>query len=230
MTDRPRRPGEDVIAWAHDTGRIGDASTQAWRDRLAADPAVEQTLASLTPVDLPRLQQLNNQVRRPSAAVLAANATAYARNPLLDEARASNPQLVARALANAPAPTLFPTGDLPAFTAAGIDPQALLNAPWQARHPIAEATTAAAAYKVMDEYGGGEGAAMAAMDLGGHRGNHEYEQRFRNWLGAALTAEEVLAALGWAQGDEARAARRDPAVRYGPDRPAVAFRRGNRIR
>lgn len=66
---------------------------------------------------------------------------AYAANPLLDDLRQVLATDVANAEQRGPAPTLFPSGDLPAFTTSGADPAVLAQLPWQARHAAAAAHT-----------------------------------------------------------------------------------------
>lgn len=228
MTDRPRRPGEDVIAWALETGRILDGG--AWRDRLANGQATEQTLASLTPVDLGPLMAMQDRAMGPQPIRPAAAVAMNSSNPLVDGHRASNPTLTARAMRNSPPPTLFPTGDLPAFTASGVDPQALLQVPWQVRHAVARASTTTEAYAMLDQYGGPDGAHLVGDDVATEPANREYERRVQEWIGAAMTEDEVMASLGYAADDEAKAARRDPAVQYGPDRQPANYLRSRPMR
>jgi len=64
----------------------------------------------------------------------------YGRNPLLDDLRQTVPAVYAAAMREGPPPTMFGTGDLPPFTASGIDPQQLMRVPWFARHEAAAAT------------------------------------------------------------------------------------------
>jgi pyruvate/2-oxoglutarate dehydrogenase complex dihydrolipoamide acyltransferase (E2) component len=68
---------------------------------------------------------------------------AFRPNPLVDDLRRSNPALHRLASAEGPAPTLFPGGDLPMTTAAGIDPAVLARVPWMARHGVASAVSSA---------------------------------------------------------------------------------------
>lgn len=228
MTDRPRRPDEDVIAWALETGRILDGS--AWRTRLAAGQATEQTLASLNPVDLGPLMAMHDRTVGPQPIRPAAPVAMNSSNPLVDGHRAANPTLTARAMRNSPAPTLFPTGDLPAFTASGVDPQALLQVPWQARHAVARAATTTEAYSLLNQYGGPEGELLIGNDLARDPANQDYERRVGDWIGAAMTEDEVMASLGYAADDDAKATRRDPGVHYGASPVANSFRRSSRQR
>ncbi len=114
----------------------------------------------------------------------------YPVNPVAAEVRKRNRVLASRAaLTGAPEPTLFATADLPAFTASGIDPQALLQVPWQARPAVASARTQAEAYQLVQKYGGPDGEDMAAWDF------KDVEESFRAqydaWVAAAKTTEEI---------------------------------------
>lgn len=106
-------------------------------------------------------------------------------------ALARTPSCLAKARAAAPEPTLFGGGalDLPPFTASGIDPQALLQVPWQARHALASAGTPREAYAILNEFSGlGAEAAetVAVTAFGGHPGNAEYAQRVDQWVAEAM--------------------------------------------
>lgn len=113
----------------------------------------------------------------------AFNDYVMARNPLVDAFRKANPAIAAIAAREAPAPTLFADGDLPPFTASGIDPQLLLRVAWPARHAIAAAPRETA-FALMQDYMGEPD--MAAMDFGGHPGNVEYAQRVFAWASGRL--------------------------------------------
>lgn len=109
----------------------------------------------------------------------------YSRNPLLTAARIEHPERFARAARTATRPTLVTAGDLPPFTASGLDPQLLLTVPWQARHAVASAPTTAAAYGIIAEDEGfshSDAAPWAAVQHGGDPANAAYAQRIREWL------------------------------------------------
>jgi hypothetical protein len=100
-------------------------------------------------------------------------------------ARGREAGVVAKARARAPQPTLFGTGDLPPFLASGVDPRALLAVPWQARHTLAAAPSAEAAYKIVDDFAGlpAEVAdANAALYYSDHPGTRDYIARVEEWL------------------------------------------------
>lgn len=104
----------------------------------------------------------------------------YALNPLVDQARAVM-RVNGWAQATSRPPALFgPSGDLPAFTASGIPPKALLDVPWQARHAMAAAPTAAEAYAISQECTGTD-AVEAAKRYAGHDGNQDYADRVQRW-------------------------------------------------
>lgn len=66
----------------------------------------------------------------------------YAANPDIDDLRAASPAVYDIASREAPVPTLFPGGDVPAYTASGNPPRDLLKLPWQVRHAAAKADAA----------------------------------------------------------------------------------------
>jgi hypothetical protein len=105
----------------------------------------------------------------------------YAANPLLEEMRQAKPELVHAAAAEAPdAPRLFGDGDLPLFTASGLDPSILARMPWPIRRPMAEAPTIQAAYELASRYEGNPD--MARVDLAHDPVNESYVSAFSNWL------------------------------------------------
>jgi hypothetical protein len=137
----------------------------------------------------------NAAPRRP---VLAAGSSPaglphFAANPLLASYSQSHPSVVAQALTGGPAPTLFHAGDTPSFTASGNDPKALLNLPWEARHPAAKADQATWA-AMFEKYGHNgtqddallkAGRAAQPVEFGGQAnaaGNGDYQSRFKSWL------------------------------------------------
>ena len=84
------------------------------------------------------------------------------------------------------APTLFPEGDLPSFTASGIAASQLLRVSWQARPAVARAS-AADAYALLSSYSGPDGATMAEIDAmpGGplYEDVSEYTRAYERWAG-----------------------------------------------
>lgn len=108
------------------------------------------------------------------------------RNPLLLQAETEWPTWVTRAKTTGPPPTLFAAGDLPAFTASGIDPATLLQLPWFVRHAAAAADLVEA-HRVFETYTTwDEEAADEWMREAGHsdwnQANLDYKHRFQRWL------------------------------------------------
>lgn len=104
----------------------------------------------------------------------------YAANPLVDEVA---PAIAALARREAPAPTLFPGGDLPAATASGNPPRDLMRLPWNLRHAAAKADQAEWA-RLMNEYAGTPDADVAALfdPATNDPGNLEYKARVGAWV------------------------------------------------
>jgi hypothetical protein len=133
--------------------------------------------------------------RRPSGTVsrYAVNRTpvdAMARNPLVDQVRASA-RAERVAAPGGSTPTLFASGDLPAFTASGIPPSALLEVPWQARHAMAAASTSAEAYAIQAECSGSDAEQTAQMLYGDHPGNGDYADRVERWRVQSMTDNQL---------------------------------------
>ncbi len=137
--------------------------------------------ASQTPPTSPTRTQLGAAKRFPA-------------DPVGAELRARNPELANRAArGDTPEPTLFSTGDLPPFCASGIDPQALLQVPWQARPAVASAPTQAKAYELVQTYSGPDAENLAAWDFRDVEKN--YRNRYNDWLADAMTMDEVYDAV-----------------------------------
>ncbi len=148
--------------------------------------------------------------KRPAAAsrVLAAatapRGPAYARNPLVDQLLRARPEVAAKA--TQPRPTLFHSGDLPPFTASGIDPSALLTVPWQARHAVAAAPTTDAAFRLLELYADDPEAAELELGPSGvymtsdqpwltPAPNLAYARRVDEWAASAMTDDELMSSL-----------------------------------
>ena len=126
----------------------------------------------------------------PALAQQAAAAMRFPVNPVAAEFRARNQVLASRAaLSGTSEPTLFTTGDLPAFTASGIDPQALLQVPWQARPAVASATTHAEAYQLVQTYSGPDAEDQAAWDF--REVEEGFRARYSAWIADAMTTDEI---------------------------------------
>lgn len=232
--DRDRAAGEGPIDWALATGRITAGRVAHYRAQMAANAAVTtDILETLAPGALVGggVHAGPQTYRAPVAAATPAGASAeaYSRNPLLDEARASRPYLVTLASAEGPAATLFESGDLPAFTASGQDPQALLRLPWKVRHAAARADQAEWA-RLFDEYQNDP--ISAGMDYTHDPANQEYAGRVSSWLGgprpipySLLPAEGVqqVRTDGTPVGQDANAAVYDAMF---PEQPAATYPTG----
>jgi pyruvate/2-oxoglutarate dehydrogenase complex dihydrolipoamide acyltransferase (E2) component len=122
------------------------------------------------------------------------------RNALAEEARQANPALYALASATEPAPTLFASGDLPPFTASGIDPRELLRLPWRARHAAAQEQERAAVHRIFEACTSSglthDDVDLIASEWGGTVGNAEYRQRIRNWLSGDTPLQARAHAVG----------------------------------
>jgi hypothetical protein len=112
----------------------------------------------------------------------------FAANPLVEQARQEpgGQQVVDAASKRTPPPTLFSGGDLPPFTASGIDPQELLTVPWFARHAVAAIDSKDEARELIDVYSGPDGDVAARSDRADqHPGNHAYQHRVNDWANEA---------------------------------------------
>lgn len=120
---------------------------------------------------------------------------ATARNPLVDQVRAAARAQQLPSPAGAP-PELFVTGATPAFTASGIPPETVLQAPWPARHAMASAPTASEAMAILTECSVPDGAETAQMLYGSHPGNQDYADRVEDWRVASLTDHQLAVEPG----------------------------------
>lgn len=111
----------------------------------------------------------------------------YAVNPAVDEL---SDRFYADAVAvNPNVPTLFESGDLPPFTASGMDPAVLQKLPWHARHAVAAAQTLAEAQRMVDDLSGPDGVLSAQVEgYSRHPGTGDYLARVRQWAMAGGTA------------------------------------------
>lgn len=139
---------------------------------------------------------------------------AYAANPLADAYRETNRETYAAAVNGGAPPTLFSSGDLPVFTASGIDPSLLARLPWTVRHVAARADLATA-HRLFDEYlpngqrdDAIEKADSAAMTHGNDLANIEYQQRVSLWVRTSGVPDysdpAVTAAVNRAMAQEVR--------------------------
>ncbi|KIC66309.1 hypothetical protein [Pseudarthrobacter phenanthrenivorans] len=102
----------------------------------------------------------------------------YALNPLLDIEAQQRPVLVEVAKAEETPPTMWATGDLPPFTASGLDPQLLAMVPWQIRHAAALEPDRAKVLAMVED-----GAGLESLHTEEeHEGLRNYRERVNNWL------------------------------------------------
>lgn len=107
----------------------------------------------------------------------------FARNPAVDDVAEQSPAAYRAALTERPPPGLFPAGDLPAYTASGNAPRALLNLPWKLRHAAARADATEWA-RLFTEYASGipDADVLAEWDpAADDPANREYLERVRAW-------------------------------------------------
>ncbi len=103
-------------------------------------------------------------------------------NPLLDDAEQAQPALVAVArTSNGEPPTLFESGDLPPFTASGVDPQHLTRLPFRTRHAAATEPSPAAVLRMVETHGPNSDAQSPSPGL------DEYRTRMSGWLRGTWT-------------------------------------------
>lgn len=197
--------GLDASAsWSEIKGAI-DAKLRTRAIRAGLDPSASLPEIKAREMELAEQQRACTSGAGSPVTALAARVAGkgpdYALNPLVDNGRVTASAGVGRPLSMA-APTLFAAGDLPLFTASGIPPEALLEVPWQARHAMAAAPTAAEAYAIQSECRGADAAATAAMLYGNHPGNDDYRDRVDQWRIGAMSDEELYRATGIAADDE----------------------------
>lgn len=101
----------------------------------------------------------------------------WAVNVLLDDATQAIPAEVAfaRTKCGEP-PTMFESGDLPPFTASGVDPSMLMLLPWRTRHAGALQSSAAVLLSWVELYGSDDGIELPSPGL------QEYISRMWSWL------------------------------------------------
>lgn len=106
-------------------------------------------------------------------------------NPLLNQVSKTQPAIVQVALTEGPAPTMWVSGNLPPFTASGLDPQVLNRLPWATRHWAAAEPDKLKVLGVIEQYGDFEGIEME------HSGLEAYKQRFSRWMSGIDAPKKV---------------------------------------
>jgi hypothetical protein len=176
---------EDVVEWGLRTNRYPVERVEFYRGRYSVDPqgttALIRSLYPL-PADLAAsIATRSAAASRPFAGAAAfPSGDEFRANPLVDDLRRTHPSLYAVALGEAPPPTLFASGDLPVYTASGVDSAILASIPWMARHAVASAETTAEAYRIIEAVSGPDGVLSAHL-YADHPGVREYENRVRAW-------------------------------------------------
>ncbi len=150
----------------------------------------------------------------------------WSTSPLLDDAEQAQPALVAVARkTNGDPPNMFVSGDLPAFTASGIDPQHLMRLPFRTRHAAATESSPAEVLKMVETHGSNPDAQAQSAGL------DEYRNRMSGWLRGTWTnpdattvdaSTQAAAAADlydsmFAASDAATAAKRAPAIAAAAD-------------
>ncbi len=103
-------------------------------------------------------------------------------NPLLDDAKQAQPALVDLARkTNGDPPSMFESGDLPPFTASGVDPQHLTRLPFRTRHAAATEPSPAAVLRMVETHGPDPDAQAPSPGL------DEYRNRMSGWLRGTWT-------------------------------------------
>ncbi len=103
-------------------------------------------------------------------------------NPLLNDAEQAQPALVDVARkTNGEPPSMFESGDLPPFTASGVDPQHLTRLPFRTRHAAATEPSPAAVLRMVETHGPDADAQAPSPGL------DEYRNRMSGWLRGTWT-------------------------------------------
>lgn len=208
MTTKPNPERDRVIASVIDPDRRAFWAKEWDRDPVGTRKDLDTLAAILAkPVDPADMADYTRSVLaagKPGPTVFASptrrTGEVGERNPLVAAAHASRPGVAARAAARADAPTLFSAGDLPDFTASGIDPNVLLRVPWNARQSLAANPDQAEVYAAVEAFNGlgAEDAEYMARDLGLQGPAVDlYRANVDKWLADALTEAEVFAAVGY---------------------------------
>jgi hypothetical protein len=146
----------------------------------------------------------------------------YGPSPLVTDLSVTNPLMFKAASERGPAPTLFATGDLPPFTASGVDPQLLTGLPYNWRHAAASSSDPALVLAWLEQCAQDHDAYGRAGDQP-HPGLMDYRMRMESWVDRLVVPDldpsEATYPDAWTANDRARAARADLAAQ---ERAAVA--------
>lgn len=115
---------------------------------------------------------------------------AYGPSPLVTDLSVRRPSLFEMASERADAPTLFATGDLPPFTASGMDPALLHRLPYHWRHAAASNPDGAEVLSWLEKAVQDPEVYGSADDGQPHPGLMDYRARMERWAGG-LRAPDV---------------------------------------
>jgi hypothetical protein len=189
---RPCKPGEDPVDWMHATGQM----SQSVYDIVKGNPRSGSVAAAAKPAEAAKPQWTRKVF---ASAPPGVDESWYAVNPGVDDAAARGLFSAAVKASGGAVPTLFSSGDLPAFTASGISPNLLAQVPWPSRHAVAAAPTVQEAEEIMAAATGPDGWVAAAMEHVHHRANQDYQQRVQDWVMRGIAAEGVENRMAEAQ-------------------------------
>lgn len=127
------------------------------------------------------------------------------RNPLVKAAWLERSDLADQARQRGPEPTLFAAGDLPDFTASGVDPKVLLRVPWNARPTLAAEPDPVRVFAEIEKFNGvdADRAELLAKDEGLEGAAVAvYRQAVKAWLMAGLSEDQLMVSLGYWEGEQ----------------------------
>lgn len=111
---------------------------------------------------------------------------AFGPNPLVTDLEARRPKLAKMAKDRGPAPTLFATGNLPPFTASGVDPDLLKGLPYNWRHAAASEPDRTVVLAWLEQCAMDRAAFTAGVDAKAHVGLLDYQARMEGWTHGLL--------------------------------------------
>lgn len=177
----------DKVVSSGDAGRVTMRDVLAARERAAGAGREAPAPQAYAPPRSPAAVSARSvEVPSEFARDLLVTIDPFGPNPLLEDLRQANPAWAAAAEAASPAPGMFESGgDLPPFTASGIDPTELWRVPYVARHAVAAAETPAKALQILEDVAGLDfDSALADYGAGGF---HGYRSRMQTWAVNGMT-------------------------------------------
>jgi hypothetical protein len=196
---------EARIQAAVQRGAIAPERAAYWRALAETGEGDTAWLDVMVSVHGPQPVRAAGQVRRyvdvAAAAPPGQDPILYSANPVLAELQRDKPALVAAALRDDPnPPRLFGDRDLPAFTSSGLDPSVLAGLPWPLRRPVAQATSLAKAYALVENTDD-----VKLLDMRYASANRDYLTAMSTWL-AGRSQNSVQQQLKEAQQQHSRVA------------------------